>query len=75
MYVCICNAVTDQDIADAALRGARSVKDLKRELGVAGGCGSCACLAREVLEEARGQGPGAGFAGALPAGAFMQPED
>jgi len=53
MYVCICKGVTDRDIQDAASRGARTVKDLRRELGVASDCGKCASCAREVLREAR----------------------
>ena len=53
MYVCICNGVTDRDIQDAASRGARTVKDLRRELGVASECGKCASCAHEVLCEAR----------------------
>ena len=53
MYVCICKGVTDRDIQDAASRGARTVKDLRRELGVASDCGKCAGCAREVLRDAR----------------------
>ena len=53
MYVCICNGVTERDIRDAASRGARTVKDLRRELGVASDCGKCASCAHEVLCEAR----------------------
>jgi bacterioferritin-associated ferredoxin len=57
MYVCICNNVTDRDIHEAAARGARTVKDLRRELGVASDCGKCASCAREVLCEARAGAP------------------
>jgi len=53
VYVCICNSVTDRDIHEAVARGARTVKDLRRELGVASDCGKCASCAREVLCEAR----------------------
>jgi bacterioferritin-associated ferredoxin len=53
MYVCICNGVTDRDIQAAASRGARTVKDLRRELGVASDCGKCASCAHELLCEAR----------------------
>ena len=53
MYVCICKGVTDRDIREAASRGARTVKDLRRELGVAADCGKCASCANEVLCEAR----------------------
>jgi bacterioferritin-associated ferredoxin len=57
MYVCICNGVTDRDVRDAASRGARTVKDLRRELGVASDCGKCASCAHEVLCEARREAP------------------
>lgn len=53
MYVCICNSVTDSDIREAASRGARTLKDLRRELGVASDCGKCASCANDVLCEAR----------------------
>ena len=53
MYVCLCNGVTERDIHEAASRGARTVKDLRRDLGVASDCGKCASCAREVLCEAR----------------------
>jgi bacterioferritin-associated ferredoxin len=53
MYVCICNGVTDGDIREAAARGARTVKDLRRELGVASDCGKCVTCAHEVLCESR----------------------
>jgi bacterioferritin-associated ferredoxin len=55
MYVCICNAVTDKMIRDAAAEGARSLSDLTRRTGCAGNCGSCAELAEAVLREARGK--------------------
>lgn len=52
MYVCICQAVTDRQIREAALGGARTVKDLQRELGVSRDCGLCASCARSCLESA-----------------------
>jgi bacterioferritin-associated ferredoxin len=53
MYVCICKGITDRDIQRAAECGARTVRDLRRELGVASDCGKCASCAREVLCEAK----------------------
>lgn len=70
MYVCICNGVTDREIRAAVGRGARRLEDLSRELGVATGCGSCACAANELLSEA--PAPSASHAGprqSLPADA------
>lgn len=52
MYICVCQAVTDRQIREAALGGARSLKDLRRDLGVTRDCGRCASCARECLQEA-----------------------
>ena len=52
MYVCICKRITDSQIHEAIGRGARNLQDLSRELGVATGCGQCACFAAEMLEDA-----------------------
>ena len=51
MYVCVCNAVTERDLKNAARRGAVTVAELRDELGVASSCGSCAAFAQEVLNE------------------------
>jgi len=53
MYVCICNAVTDKQIREAAKSGAEDLWDLRRELGVAAGCGSCKEMASEILAASR----------------------
>ena len=42
MYVCICNAVTEHQIAEAVKTGARTLLDLRRDLGVSSECGCCA---------------------------------
>ncbi|MEX1310353.1 MAG: (2Fe-2S)-binding protein [Candidatus Sulfomarinibacteraceae bacterium] len=52
MYVCICKRVTDSQIHEAIGRGARKLEDLSRELGVATGCGQCACFAEDLLGDA-----------------------
>ena len=51
MYVCVCNAITDKQIRKAAKSGARNVRDLQRQLGVATGCGSCIEAASDILRE------------------------
>jgi bacterioferritin-associated ferredoxin len=51
MYVCICNAVTDRTIREAAAEGVHSLAELQRRTGCAGACGSCADLAEQVLHE------------------------
>jgi bacterioferritin-associated ferredoxin len=58
MYVCICHAVTDSDIRQAGAEGASSFRELSFRTGCGTQCGSCADLAREVMEETRSR-PGA----------------
>lgn len=53
MYVCICNAVTDKMIRQAAESGVRTLAELSRQTGCATTCGSCAELAEEILHETR----------------------
>lgn len=50
MYVCMCNALTDKEIALAAREGAKDVDDAYRMLGAEVCCGECYCLAEEVIE-------------------------
>jgi bacterioferritin-associated ferredoxin len=52
MYVCICRAVRERQIREAAQGGAVSLHDLMRDLGLGTGCGKCVPTARNVLEEA-----------------------
>lgn len=51
MYVCICNAVTERAIHDAARCGVRTLDELTVATGCAGNCGSCRELACAVLEQ------------------------
>ena len=51
MYVCLCHGVTEHEIREAADAGHASVEALGDCLGVATGCGQCACMADEILEE------------------------
>ncbi len=54
MYICVCHAVTDRQIREAAQAGARTLKDLRRELGVTRDCGRCASCAHDCLKETHG---------------------
>lgn len=54
MYVCVCKAVTDRQIREAAESGARTLRDLRRDLGVTSECGRCASCAKDCLKEAHG---------------------
>ena len=53
MYVCVCHGVTDREIREAAVAGARGLDDLAAMTGVGTGCGTCADLAQSLLLEAR----------------------
>ncbi len=53
MYICVCMAVTEHQIRQAAQAGAHSLRDLRRDLGVTSECGSCATYAKKCLDEAR----------------------
>jgi bacterioferritin-associated ferredoxin len=55
MYVCVCHAVTDRQIREAAQGGACTLRDLRRELGVTSNCGRCATCAHECLRAANGE--------------------
>lgn len=57
MYVCVCKAVTEREVYRAIDRGARSLRELRSELGVASQCGRCAHCARQCLREAESGTP------------------
>jgi len=52
MYVCLCNAVTERTIRDAAHEGVRTLSELSRRTGCSDCCGSCADVAAEILADA-----------------------
>jgi bacterioferritin-associated ferredoxin len=51
MYVCVCHAVTESEIREAADEGLASVQELGYSLGVATGCGQCASMAGDILAD------------------------
>lgn len=53
MYVCICNQITETRLREEINRGATTVPQLRRELGVTRQCGKCedcvqACINKYV---------------------------
>lgn len=52
MYVCICQAVTEQDIKNHMVKGRASMGQLCKQLGCASQCGKCAEHVREVHSSA-----------------------
>lgn len=53
MYVCICHAVTEKQVRDAAGSGVTDLWGLQAELGVASSCGQCRETASEILRETK----------------------
>ncbi len=51
MYVCVCNAVTDQAIREAAAAGVSTVCELTMRTGCGACCGSCVPYAASLLDE------------------------
>lgn len=53
MYVCICNAIRDREIADAALGAPATVAEVFRRVGRRPQCGKCLPDVAQMIEEAR----------------------
>lgn len=51
MYVCLCHAVTENDVRRAAEAGVRTVSELTMRTGLGSGCGSCVSMAVDLIDE------------------------
>jgi len=51
MYVCICRAVTDRDVAKAIDAGAETVQEVTRACRAGGDCGACRGQIEEMIAE------------------------
>jgi len=51
MYICICKQVTDKQIKTAIDEGARSLRDLRNELGITSQCGQCSHCVKTILKK------------------------
>jgi bacterioferritin-associated ferredoxin len=51
MIICVCQNVSERDIARAVEGGCRSFAALQEQLEVSTRCGSCECAARESLAQ------------------------
>ena len=57
MYVCLCNAVKDSEIAAAVADGHDDIESVAEALGVGTGCGSCQSMAQAIIDAALQAGP------------------
>ncbi|MEL7491378.1 MAG: (2Fe-2S)-binding protein [Pseudomonadota bacterium] len=55
MYVCICNALKDKELAAAAKKDAVSVGDVFRRCGTRPQCGKCLPDVAKIIEKERVQ--------------------
>lgn len=53
MIVCVCNAIKEREVRDAARKGARSPAGAYRSLGCQVKCGQCIPFARDVIGHER----------------------
>jgi bacterioferritin-associated ferredoxin len=52
VYVCLCNALTDRHVRDAAHAGASRPSEVYAACGCAAQCGTCSRTVRQVLDDA-----------------------
>lgn len=53
MVVCVCNAIKERDVRQAAQAGANCPSSAYRSLGCRAQCGQCFPFAREIIADAR----------------------
>ncbi len=51
MYICLCKGITDTQIKESVTNGATSIRQVRRELGVASQCCKCLPEARAIIDE------------------------
>lgn len=51
MVVCLCKQVTEEEIKQAIHSGVRTVKGLRKALGIAENCGACAAYVNECVKK------------------------
>jgi bacterioferritin-associated ferredoxin len=66
MYVCVCNGITDRDLAGVASEGVGCAKEAYRRLGGAPVCGRCLDFAQNLIDGAGDRSePGSAGAGLI----------
>ena len=57
MIVCVCNAITESEIREAARSGAASPDAAYERLGCEPHCGCCLDYAQDLIDQERGKRP------------------
>ena len=57
MILCVCNAITENEVRDLARAGARTPEEAYAALGHEPECGSCLCYAEQLIAEERKNRP------------------
>jgi len=57
MIVCVCNAITEKEVREAARQGARTPEDAYARLGCEPQCGCCLDYAQEIIGAGRPKRP------------------
>jgi bacterioferritin-associated ferredoxin len=52
MFVCLCNGVTSQTVAEAVAAGASTTKQVAKACGAGSECGRCRHTVRAIIEAA-----------------------
>jgi len=51
MFICLCKGVTDTQIKQSIQNGANSLREVRRQLGVASQCCKCLAEAKALIDE------------------------
>lgn len=51
MIVCVCNALTEDEVRGAARSGASCPRSAYAKLGCEAQCGTCLCYAQEIIDD------------------------
>jgi len=57
MIVCVCNAITEKEVREAALRGCRTPECAYATYDAELQCGCCLDYAQEIIDEEQGKRP------------------
>jgi bacterioferritin-associated ferredoxin len=53
MILCVCNAITEDEVRELARGGARTPEEAYATLGCEPQCGSCLCYAQQLMDDER----------------------